>query len=115
MVPWIIIVVLVLIIILGLLAVFIIKQRKEKHKPDYYTFFIMGIIWLPFGVIIGNTAFTIMGLIFAIIGLVHRGKWKKNHKTWKQLSQGEKQLKRWIIIGLSILVFVGLVMFFLNN
>jgi len=40
---WIMIAILSLIVIFGIVFMFVIKRKKE-HEPDYYTFFIMGIM-----------------------------------------------------------------------
>ena len=106
----------ILILILLLFVVFIFFKKKKKHKPDYYTFFIMGIIWSVFGIISKeNSLFLIMGLAFMVIGLVHKKDWKKNHRTWKQLSKEERKWKMWLIIGLAIFVILGIVVLLLSK
>ena len=90
MIPWILITVGVLVIILAVVAVYAAKTGK-KREPDYYTFFIMGITWIPLGMATKNYAFFIMGLAFMAIGLVNKDKWKKNHKTWSQLDSKEQK------------------------
>ena len=114
-IPWILISVGVLIIFLGVVAILVAKSKKGKHKPDYYTFFIMGIIWLPTGIVINNYAFSVMGLIFMIIGLVNKDKWKKNHRSLKDMNKDERKIMIMMIIILGILVLVGLAAFFLVN
>lgn len=113
-IPWIIISVAFLILLF--LVIFIIFRRKKKHKPDYYTFFVVGIIWTIFGIISReNPLFFIMGLVFMAIGLTHKKDWKKNHKTWKQLDKDEQKLKMWLIIGLAVFVILGVIFLLLNN
>lgn len=114
-IPWILISVGVLIILLGIVAILVAKSRKGKHKPDYYTFFIMGIIWLPFGIATKNYAFFVMGLIFMIIGLVNKDKWKENHRSLKNMNKDERRIMVAMMIILGILVLAGLVVFFLIN
>jgi len=113
-IPWILIAVAVLIIILGVAAVLI--KRKHNRPPDYYAFFIIGLIWTIFGLPFsqdGNYAFFAMGLVFLIVGLVNKDKWEKNRVRWKDLSEGEKKLKLGLIIFLGILVLAGLVAYYL--
>jgi len=83
--------------ILGLLALFgiiaiIVRIRKGKQPTDYYAFFQMGIIFLPIGIVLSLTldnfsmvnVFTIIGIIYLIIGLSHKKEWKKNQKASKK-------------------------------
>jgi len=120
---WIMIVILALLIILGVIATIsaIAARKKGKKRPtDYYALFVMGAIWLPFGILmklmnpdvaIGNVFF-IIGLVYFILGLSHKKEWKKNHKTWKQLSSKEQKWKMIILMVLGLVMFVGLVVFY---
>jgi len=103
----------VIILLFGILFAILATKGKIRHKPDYYTFFVMGIIWLPFGIIMDNSALWIMGLIFTIAGLANRKKWKKNHRRWKDLTLSEKKLKTTAIVVGSVTLIVGLIVFFL--
>ncbi len=107
---WMILVIFVLIIILSIVAYYAKKYRKTP--TDYYSLFIMGIIWLPFGLILDNNVLTILGIVFLIIGLVNKNKWKKNKKSWDKLSKDKKRIKIIIIGILSVLVLAGLVLLF---
>ncbi|MFX0207767.1 MAG: hypothetical protein ACFFDT_17390, partial [Candidatus Hodarchaeota archaeon] len=70
--------------ILGVLVAW--KKRKEgkSKETDYRAFFIMGISFLPLGIVmtitIGNPGMlglTALGIIYMIMGLANRDKWKK--------------------------------------
>lgn len=88
-------IVLALVGMFALFAIFVVMYKKKKgidHEPDYRTFSIMGLIWLIIG--LGSMAISgegfsplfSMGLIFFIIGLANRNKWKKSKKlTQNQL------------------------------
>lgn len=108
-IPWMLITVLSLLILFGIIA--FLYKNKKKSPIDYYNFFIMGIIWAGAGVPLKNYALSAMGIIFLIVGLVNKDKWKKNHKTWKQLTEEEKKIKYVVLIGLGMLVVLGLVLF----
>lgn len=116
---WILIAIAAIVIILGILA--IILTKKRKHKPDYYSLFIMGAIWLPFGAVMSITnpestvgfMFLILGLIYFIVGLSHKKEWKKNHKTLKQMSKQERKLKIIIMAALLALLIAGAVLLIL--
>ena len=112
-IPWILITVLILIIILA--GVVVLLKKKYKTPTDYYAFFWMGIIWLIFGIPIGNYALSVMGIIFTIIGLANKNKWQANRVTWNQLSADQKKYKIIIISVLSVLVLVGMVVYFLTE
>ena len=109
------ILILIAIILLAVIAFVLYKYRGKKHNPDYYSFFIMGIIFLVIGIIIDFTVFWILGLVYMAIGLANKDKWKKNRLTWKNMSEKEKRLKIAILTVLSILVLVGTVVYFLVN
>jgi len=61
-----------------------------------------------------NALFAI-GIIFLVIGLANKDKWKKNRITRKKLSKAEKNIRIVILVILSILFIVGLVVFFLTQ
>lgn len=75
----------ILLLIVGIVTLLILlKKRKERkmEEPDYRAFFIMGISFLPLGIIlsvvvsVGLLAIAALGLIYIIIGLTNRDKWK---------------------------------------
>ena len=114
MVAWILISVAIVIFILGVLAIAMRRKGKIKNT-DYYSLFVMGAIWVPFGVIfmmmspesnIGNIFF-ILGWIYFVMGIANKDKWKKNKK--------DNLLKTkwgWIItLLLGLLVALGLITF----
>jgi prepilin signal peptidase PulO-like enzyme (type II secretory pathway) len=111
--PWIMISILIALVLFGVLAAALVLTRKKKHKPDYYAFFIMGLIWAPAGIAIGNMALSAMGFIFMIIGLVNKDKWKKNRRQWSKMDKDERMLFLIVIALLAFLALAGLVIFFL--
>ncbi len=56
-----------------------------------------------------------LGSIFMIIGLAHRSEWKKNRVRRSNLTEEEKRFRRIIIAALTILVLLGLVVFYLTS
>ncbi|MCJ7615321.1 MAG: hypothetical protein MUO43_02155, partial [Desulfobacterales bacterium] len=105
-IPWIAIAVIGLMLLL--LAVYI--TRKEKSEPDYRTFFIMGVIWLAIGLVvplISGRPFEMsglisLGLIFTLMGLANKSKWKKKPE---QLTKNQKL----ILLGLVLLLVLVVV------
>ncbi len=99
-------------VLLTLLVLFLITSKKER-KVDYYSLYIMGMIWVPLGLILDNMVFFIVGLVFMSVGLAHRSEWKKNHVPWGKLTKKEKKIKIVIISLLGFLVLAGFVLFLL--
>ena len=80
-------------ILVTLLLVLGLRKRKRSGKAgetDYKAFFILGLAFLPTGLAMTLVYFFVeipfevglpliaLGLIYLVIGLVHRDKWKKN-------------------------------------
>jgi LPXTG-motif cell wall-anchored protein len=80
-------------IVVTLLLVVVLRKRKREGKAeetDYRTFFIMGLAFLPTGFAMMLVYFLVeipfevglplfaLGLIYLIIGLANRDKWKKS-------------------------------------
>lgn len=98
----------IVLVILALFAVILairMWQGKIKHEPDYYAFFMMGVVWLPMGFVFEMWPLSVMGAIFLIIGLKNKSKWKK--KRFSEMEPGQKKLKIALMIILGILVLGG--------
>jgi hypothetical protein len=121
-VPWILfgIIVLLTLVVLG---IFIFIKKGKKRKIDYHNFFIIGIIWVGAGIALGvsskNYTLFIMGLVFMILGLIHKKEWKQNiadrKKRWQSMSKKDKKklmIIKWVLIGF---VLLGLVVFLIMN
>ena len=76
----------VIVAIIGVI-VFYTLQKKQKEgaskETDYRAFFIIGISFLPMGILfavlvnIGFIGIAVLGLIYLITGLKNRDKWNK--------------------------------------
>ena len=77
----------------GILMVLKLRKRRkegEPTKPDYRSFFVMGIIWVPAGIVMTIVSFMLqipfyvgllllgIGAIYLAIGLSNRDKWRNN-------------------------------------
>ncbi len=100
-IPWIIIG----IIVLGALVAFLIFKKKKETPTDYRALFIVGVSWLPLGIATENHAFTAIGIVFMVLGLKNKDKWKEQGK-WSELPAGSKWTKV-ILIGLALFVLIG--------
>jgi hypothetical protein len=74
-----------LLTLLGLfLALLLWKKRKggAMGEPDYRAFYILGICFIPLGIVLsvvvsfGLMGITALGVVYMIIGLTNRDKWK---------------------------------------
>ncbi len=98
-----------------LLVIVLIWKRKKNLPPDYYSLFIMGIIWLPIGIALGSIAFIAMGLVFTIVGFLNRDQWEKNRRGWNKMSKDERKLFKILVISLLILLVIGIIIFLLKT
>ena len=78
-------VILIIALIVGIIfTIFVLKKKKEGtyKEPDYRAFLIMGICFLPMGIIFTTTVnpgfigFIGLGIVYMAIGLANRDKWK---------------------------------------
>ena len=116
--------VLIALIVLALIFLIILtfSKKGKKKNIDYHNFFIIGIVWLGAGIAIGattgNYGLFAIGLIFTIMGLVHKKEWKKNiadrKKRWESMSKKDKKrfmIIKWSLVGLILLGFLTLIIF----
>ena len=85
-------IILAIAVVTGILAVLMVRKRRNEGKPqaNYRIFFLLGITWLPFSIILMIVSFILqipfyigfpllaLGLIYLVIGLANRDKWKKS-------------------------------------
>ena len=118
-IPWALISILVTIIILGVLVAYKIKTGSFQKRQDYRTFFNIGLVWVPFGIVmmvIFENSF--MGLFFFIFGLAYLGIGLANKDKWGKVSKRTKKEEKYAMIaGILILisVIVGLTVFMFLN
>jgi len=55
-----------------------------------------------------------MGIIFMVMGLVNRKKWKEQAK-WSELSPEKKRAKMIVVIGITILVLLGIIAYIIES
>ena len=107
----------VLIAVIGIAAaVTAWKYRKDgkRHKPDYYAFFVMGLIWTVAGaasMFFSNFSLSglfAMGVIFLIAGIANRGKWKENRKKWSDIYRRQNFIVLVLVAAGVILLVIGI-------
>ena len=110
---------LVLMIVIGIaiiafLIVTIFMKRKHRVAPNYKAFFIIGVTWLPLGIIMQNYIFSVVGACFLAVGLTNKKKWNTEPR-WADLPPQVRRLKLFIIIFLGVLLLVGITLYILTN
>jgi bacteriorhodopsin len=121
MIPWLLISVGVLILVF--LVLFIVARKKQKNPTDYYRLFTLGVIWVGAGTALGvsanNWALFFVGLVFMVIGLIHKKEWKKNiadrKKNWGSMNVKDKKILicfKWILF---FVLLIGLIAFLLTS
>ena len=72
-------------LVLGVFVLYFVMKKKIKDtdvETDYRVFFILGICFLPMGIIFmitvspGFAGIAVLGVIYVAIGLYHKDKWK---------------------------------------
>jgi len=113
-IPWILVSIAGTAVIVAILFILVIKGKGWKREADYRSYFNMGIIWLPLGmvfyIIFKNMIglwFLIMGLVYLSIGLKNRDKWGKPQKVSPAY---QKALRIATAIGVIALV-LGIIVF----
>jgi hypothetical protein len=107
-IPWILVSIAVAVAVLAMLFILVLKRKGWKREVDYRSYFTMGIIWLPFGIIFYllfesmiGLWFLIMGLVYISIGLKNKEKWGKPQKVSPTY---QKILIIAVILGVLLLV-----------
>ena len=74
-------IILAIVLVLSLGVFFVVRNRGlETRVDDYRTFFIMGAVFIPIGVATDNYVFSIIGLVFMILGATNRDKWRNTQE-----------------------------------
>lgn len=103
----------VLVLILMFLGIYIYVRKKYPNKPhNYRAMFIIGITYIPLGISLKVYTISFIGIVFMIIGLVNKKKWKAE-LTWKDYSPAEKRVKIIAIIILGLMFIGGIVTYFM--
>ncbi len=81
---YILLAIIILLVAIGILLLLVLRKRKvESADVDYRVFFILGISFFPFAIVFIATdipvgyVFFVLGIVYLVIGLSNRDKWKK--------------------------------------
>ncbi len=101
-------------ILIGIIVVAFVARIRQK-TTDYRSFFLMGILWLPTGLILlllkettsVGTLFFMMGLLYMIIGLANRSRWGKQD----EVSPATKKMMMTLTVVIAALFVLCLIVF----
>ena len=74
-------VIIAVVFVLSIGVFYVVRNRGlETRVDDYRTFFIMGAVFIPIGIATDNYVFSILGLVFMILGATNRDKWRNTQE-----------------------------------
>ena len=107
-IPWILVSIAVGVVLLAILGIVVLKRKGWKKETDYRTYFTIGIIWFPFGIVFYlilesmiGLVFLVMGVVYLAIGLKNRDKWGKPQKVSPKY---QKIMMTAVAIGVILLI-----------
>jgi hypothetical protein len=113
-IPWILVSIAFTVVILAILVVLIYKRKGWKRKVDYRSYFNMGIIWFPLGIVFYLIFKSVVGFWFLFMGLVYLAIGLKNKEKWGKPEEVSPKYQKimWIaiLIGMIILI-LGIIVF----
>ena len=103
----------VLTVLIALIASYIMKKEGgQRREPDYRAFFILGISFLPIGIATENPGLWGVGVVFMVLGLANRGKWKEQPGL-SELDPEKRKNVLLIILGLTVLLAAAVAFYLL--
>ncbi|MFH0951428.1 MAG: Gmad2 immunoglobulin-like domain-containing protein [bacterium] len=108
---WIMGVVAVIVIIIAIIYL-ILSWRGQQREIDYRTLFIMGICWLPVGIVMDSIILWGLGIVLVIVGLGNKKRWAQSTK-WQDLPSGQRNFKKIVMIILLAMIIAGFTAYYL--
>ena len=105
-IPWILVSIAVAVVILVILAILMLKRKGWKREVDYRTYFNIGIIWLPLGIIFYLILGSMIGLWFILMGLVYLSIGLKNKDKWGKPQQVSPKYQKIIMTAVAVGVII---------
>jgi hypothetical protein len=79
-------------------------KRGKKRAADYFSFFIVGIIWVALGIPIGNYPLTALGAAAVVISVAMRNRWRRNLHDWKAGRRQKMLMVLMLVAGLFFFI-----------
>ena len=112
---WALVSVAIAVILLGVLAILFIRSKEGKHEVDYYSLFIVGLVGIAVGIPLNNSALWIIGIVFFVLGIANKDKWKRNKANWKKLDKRQRRILYITLVMLFLLLVAGIIFFWLTK
>ncbi|WP_455279131.1 hypothetical protein [[Eubacterium] cellulosolvens] len=113
-IPWILVSIIITILILAILAIFTFKRKGWNREVDYRTYFGIGIVWVPSGIVFYLIFGYVMGFVFIVMGLVFLAISLKNKDKWgepQKMSPAYQKALMIAVLGLISLLVLGIIVF----
>jgi Zn-dependent protease with chaperone function len=103
------------VLIIGVLIMSVsLGNRGYRKQPNYYTFFKIGTIGLPIGIIFYFTSKDLsllaIGLVFFIAGLVNKNRWKNPGEEF----QNSKKIIIGLVAATVLLILLSIIYAFMS-
>ena len=113
-IPWVLVSIAIGIVVLLILGIFVLKRKDWKREVDYRTYFNMGIIWLPLGIVFYLLFGSMIGLWFILMGLVYLSIGLKNKDKWGKPQQVSPTYQKIMMTAVAvgvILLILGIIVY----
>lgn len=101
-------------LLLSVISTIILYKAKRRYEPDYRTMFVLGVLWVLFGLFKRNLLFIVVGIPFLLWGIINKGKWDRISQEWKhKLTHSEKKIVCVQVAVVIVLLLLGLSLFLL--
>lgn len=108
-IPWVLISIAIGVVLIAVLGILVLRRRGWERKVDYRNHFNIGLIWLPFGIVIYLIFKNIVGLWLLIMGIAYLAIGLKNKDKWGKPQEvspkHQKILMIAVLIGVLFLIF----------
>lgn len=100
-------------IAIGLLILLVIKRNNPNFEPDYRAIFIVGISWIPIGIVTKVYYLSAFAMFLIVVALLNREKWRVKTK-WSELDKKTKTFKLSVIALMFMLFILGIALVFVH-
>lgn len=103
-------------LLLSVISTIVLYKAKRKYEPDYRTMFVLGVLWVLFGLVKRNSLFIVVGIPFLLWGIINKGKWSRISQEWKhKLTPSEKNIVYAQVAVVVVLLLLGLALFLIGR
>ncbi len=95
-----------------IIALVVMRLKGYRETPNFRSLFIIGIAIMVVGIPSTNYPLMVLGLIYMIVGIVNRKKWK-DAPRWSELSPQQRKFKIIVVVILAVMVALGVVTYVL--